>query len=407
VKFHFFHLMPWQDLPDDFRERYRSVWIDAPASELFDGRRGHEHYNDFLDELEFAEEVGFDSIGVNEHHSNAYGLMPSPNLMAASLARRTSRANLLVLGNSAALYNPPTRVAEEMAMLDVLSGGRLIAGFPLGTAMDTVFAYSQNPATLRAKYQESVELILRAWEATEPFSFNGRFTKLRYVSVWPRPIQQPRPPIWIPGAGSVEVFDWCIEHDFLYAYLSFFGFQRARATMEGFWAAVERLGAEPNPYRTAYVQFVGVADSDAEAERLYARHGEYFYNRCLHIDPRYMSPPGYTTMETMRRALESGARRRPATTGSGEVAWKQIVDEGWIVTGSPETVTEKLAELVDTMRIGHLLVQPMFGSMPRELALESTRRFATEVAPKLRDRWSEWEDRWSPASPVGAHAERA
>ena len=81
--------------------------------------------------------VGFDGIGVNEHHANAYGLMPSPNIMAATLTRRTSKAALVVLGNSIALYNPPIRVAEEFAMLDVLSGGRLVAGFPVGTSMDT------------------------------------------------------------------------------------------------------------------------------------------------------------------------------------------------------------------------------------------------------------------------------
>src|SRR5207248_5624638 len=119
----------------------------------------------------------------------------SPTLMAAALARRTSRAKLVVLGNSVALYDPPTRVAEEMAMLDVISGGRLIAGFPVGTPMDTVYCYGENPATLREKYREGVELILRAWTADEIFSFNGKYTKLRYVNPWPRPLQQPHPPV--------------------------------------------------------------------------------------------------------------------------------------------------------------------------------------------------------------------
>jgi alkanesulfonate monooxygenase SsuD/methylene tetrahydromethanopterin reductase-like flavin-dependent oxidoreductase (luciferase family) len=272
VKFHYFHLMPWPDLPADFRQKYKSVWIDAPAKTLYDGARGYEVYNEYLDELELAQQVGFDSIGVNEHHSNAYGLMPSPNLMAAALARRTSRSNLLVLGNPVALYNPPTRVAEEMAMLDVLSGGRLIAGFPLGTAMDTVYSYSHNPATLRAKYAEGVDLILRAWQAEEPFAFNGKFTKLRYTSIWPRPIQQ-QPPIWIPGGGAIEVWDYCLQREFCHAYLSFFGFERAKPTMEGFWQAAERLGVDRNPYRTAFVQFIGIADSDAEAERMFGPHG--------------------------------------------------------------------------------------------------------------------------------------
>jgi alkanesulfonate monooxygenase SsuD/methylene tetrahydromethanopterin reductase-like flavin-dependent oxidoreductase (luciferase family) len=407
VKFHYFHLMPWPYLPDDFRQKYPSVWIDAPASELYDGVRGHDVYNDYLDELEFAEEMGFDSIGVNEHHSNAYGLMPSPNLMAAALARRTSRANILVMGNSVALYNPPTRVAEEMAMLDVLSGGRLIAGFPLGTSMDTVYAYSQNPATLRAKYDEGVELILKAWAAEEPFAWNGKFNKLRYVSVWPRPIQQPHPPVWIPGGGAIEVWDYCIQNDFCYAYLSFFGLERAKPTMQGFWEAVDRLGAEPNPYRTAFVQYVAIADSDAEAERLYAEHAEYFYNKCLHIDSRYMAPPGYQTIPSLRRGLQRAFRARPAAASSAAgVTWKEIADNGWIIAGSPETVAERIEAVADTLNVGHLITQPIFGSMPRDVAFHNTRRFAEEVIPRLRPKFSEWEDRWTPRTPSAKSAAR-
>src|SRR6266550_3758050 len=150
MKLMWFHLMPYTELPDDFREKYPSVWVDIHSS-LFDPRRAHHMYNDFMDELEFAAECGFDAVCVNEHHSNGYGLMPSPNLVASALARRTSDTALCVLGNSLALYNPPTRVAEEFAMIDCISGGRLIAGFPVGSPMDTCYAYGQNPSLLRAR----------------------------------------------------------------------------------------------------------------------------------------------------------------------------------------------------------------------------------------------------------------
>ena len=120
-------------------------------------------YDRYIDQLVYAEECGFDGICVNEHHNNGYGLMPSPNLIASILASRTSRAAITVLGNSVALYNPPVRVAEELAMLDLFSPGRLIAGFPVGTSMDTAYAYSVNPGTLRPKYYEGIELIMKAW----------------------------------------------------------------------------------------------------------------------------------------------------------------------------------------------------------------------------------------------------
>jgi len=112
MRFVWFNLMPWPDLPDDFREKYRSIWVDIPNA-LYEPVRGHEVYNTYLDQLEFAETVGFDGLEVNEHHANAYGLMPSPSLKAAALSRRTSRAALVVLASSIALYNPPLRVARS------------------------------------------------------------------------------------------------------------------------------------------------------------------------------------------------------------------------------------------------------------------------------------------------------
>src|SRR5687767_15239073 len=108
MKLHSFHLMPYADLPEDFKQKYRSVWVDVP-SHLFDPAKAHDMYIDYLDELEYAAEMGFDGLCVNEHHQNAYGLMPSPNLMAATLARQTKDVGIVVLGNSLALYNPPTR----------------------------------------------------------------------------------------------------------------------------------------------------------------------------------------------------------------------------------------------------------------------------------------------------------
>ena len=210
---------------------------------MYDPELGHVAYHQYLDQLEYAEQVGFDGIGVNEHHANAYGLMPSPNIMAATLTRRTSKAALVVLGNSIALYNPPLRVAEEFAMLDVLSGGRLIAGFPVGTSMDTNYAYGTIPALTREKYAEAHDLIRKAWAADEPFAFNGRYTKLRYVNCWPKPIQKPHPPIFIPGGGSVETYDFCIDNTYSYSYLSYSGYLRAKLLMEGYWKRVaEREG---------------------------------------------------------------------------------------------------------------------------------------------------------------------
>jgi alkanesulfonate monooxygenase SsuD/methylene tetrahydromethanopterin reductase-like flavin-dependent oxidoreductase (luciferase family) len=394
VKVEWFHLMPWPYLPDGFRENYRSVWVDVPPS-LYDPVRGHAVYHEYLDELEHADELGFDGICVNEHHQNAYGLMPSPNLMAATLARNTRNAKIVVMGNSVALYNPPVRVAEEFAMLDVLSGGRLVAGFPVGTPMDTTYCYGEPPITLREKYREGVDLVLRAWAAEEPFAFNGKYTQLRYVNTWPRPIQRPHPPVWIPGGGSVETWQWCVENDFLYAYLSYFGYQSGKRVMDGFWETAEGLGADRNPYRAGFLQFVAVADSDAQAEEMYAEHAIYFYNRCLNLFPGFANPPGYTSPETMRRGI-IGQVQAAAEAQDPNLSWRDIVDRGYVVAGSPSTVIDRLTEVVTNLNVGHLMVLLQFGSMGRDVTMENSERFAADVLPKMRELFPDWEDRWWP-----------
>ena len=397
MKLMWFHLMPYTELPDDFRDKHPSVWVDIHSS-LFDPRRAHHMYNDFMDELEFAAECGFDAVCVNEHHSNGYGLMPSPNLIASALARRTTDTALCVMGNSLALYNPPTRVAEEFAMIDVISGGRLIAGFPVGTPMDTCFAYGQNPSTLRDRYYEAHDLVLRAWTETDTFAFNGRFNQQRYVNIWPRPVQKPHPPIWIPGGGSIETWRWCAEMDHVYAYLSYFGYQAGQVTMDGFWAEMDRLGKDRNPYRAGFLQFVGVAESREEAYRLYREPAEYFYGRCLHVDPRFAGAPGYTSEATQRAGVVGQvaqvARMRRFDTLAREM--DAIVEKGYVIIGSPDEVAAQLKEVGTNLNVGHLMLLCQFGNMGKDLAKYNTKLFAERVMPQVADTFSEWEDRWWP-----------
>jgi alkanesulfonate monooxygenase SsuD/methylene tetrahydromethanopterin reductase-like flavin-dependent oxidoreductase (luciferase family) len=408
MKLCWFHLMPYTDLPDDFKERHPSVWVDID-SRLFDPVKGHRMYNEFLDELEFAADEGFDGICVNEHHSNGYGLMPSPNLMAASLARRTSDAAIIVMGNSLALYNPPLRVAEEFAMLDCVSGGRLIAGFPVGTPMDTCFAYGQNPGQLRDRYHEAHDLILRAWTEPGPFTFHGRYNQLRYVNPWPRPLQQPHPPIWIPGGGSVETWRWCAERDYVYSYLSYFGYKLGESTMRGFWNEMDRLGKDRNPYRAGFLQFVGVAETRAEAIDLYREPAEYFYNRCLHVSPRFTNPPGYMSEASLRARMQSMVALAGARAAGGAGLPQKIedfVDAGYLIVGSPDEVAEQLRRVALELNVGQMMLLLQFGNMSRDLTLFNTEQFARRVAPQLRDLFDDrWENRWWPC-PL-ARADRA
>jgi alkanesulfonate monooxygenase SsuD/methylene tetrahydromethanopterin reductase-like flavin-dependent oxidoreductase (luciferase family) len=389
MKFTWFNLMPWPYLPDDFRENNRSVWVDIDQK-LFDPAKSHEVYNTYMDLLEYADTVGFDGVGVNEHHQNGYGIMPSPNIIAAGLARRTKDAAIVVLGNSIALYNPPIRVAEEFAMLDCISGGRLVAGFPVGTSMDTNYCYGQIPSLTREKYQEAHDLIIKAWTTREPFAWNGRYNKLRHVNIWPRPIQQPHPPVHIPGGGSVETYDFCIDNTYSYSYLSFSGYLRAQALMSGYWKRVEERGVDKSPYRAGFAQTILVADTDEEAERLYSEHVSYFYNRCLHVYPGFADAPGYRTIKT----IQSGALSQyaPPRGGYATLSWKDLVEGGHVIAGSPETVRQRMEALIKGLNVGNIFCLMHVGNMPADKCMYSTKLFAEKVMPKLRGMFPDWAD---------------
>jgi len=142
----------------------------------------------------------------------------------------------------------------------------------------------------------------------------------------------------------------------------------------------------------AFAQGIVVAPTDQQAERDFAQHADYFYDRCLHIHPNFADAPGYRSLNSIRAAMQSGlpAQLKP------HYAWKDLVDDGIIIAGSPKTVRERLREAMQSLNCGHLITGIHMGSMPPELVRQSTELLAREVIPHLRDMWSEWEDKWSP-----------
>jgi alkanesulfonate monooxygenase SsuD/methylene tetrahydromethanopterin reductase-like flavin-dependent oxidoreductase (luciferase family) len=277
--------------------------------------------------------------------------------------------------------------------------------------MDTCFAYGQNPSQLRQRYHEAHDLILRAWQDPDPFTWNGRFHKLRYVNVWPRPLQKPHPPVWIPGGGSIETWRWCAELDYVYSYLSYFGYKNGEVTMRGFWDEMQRLGKDPNPYRAGFLQFVGVAETRAEALALYREPAEYFYGRCLHLDPRFAQAPGYASEATqrarVRSAVADAAARSRTNAGAQATGFEAIVDEGYVIVGSPDEVAEQLRKVAVNLNVGHLMLLLQFGNMDHQLTQHNTELFAKRVLPQLADLFDgEWEDRWWPRGLPAAQAAR-
>ncbi len=399
MKISMFHLMPHRDLPDDFEKRYHSVWVDPPWSELADAETVGRYYNWTLDELIYAAKAGIDGICVNEHHQNAYGFMPGPNLMGSVLARATngSDVGIVQMGATLPMTNPPIRVAEEYAMLDCMSGGRLIAGMPLGSAMDGV-CYGIPPVEQRERYYEAHDLILRAWQAEEIFPFNGKYTQLPMVNPWPRPIQQPHPPIWVPGSGSLSTWDFAAKHGHCYCFLSYFGNNLGKQVMDGYWRFVEDGGHDPNPYRAGFLQLVAVGETDADAEREYYPHIRYFYDKSLHIAPEFANPPGFQDYRSLANSVRTqGNIWADLREQLPEWGYGDFVENQFVIAGGPESVRQQLEEAIRKLRVGNLMVLLHIGSMPPELTKKNIDLFTREVLPHVRDIWDdEWTNHWWP-----------
>jgi alkanesulfonate monooxygenase SsuD/methylene tetrahydromethanopterin reductase-like flavin-dependent oxidoreductase (luciferase family) len=353
----------------------------------------------YLRMYQHAAEVGFDSVLLNEHHQTIGAMTPSPNLMAAALANTIpEHTDIAIVGNSLALYNPPTRVAEEYAFLDAISNGRLIAGFVYGTPMDSAYAYGVAPSKVRERFAEAHDLILKAWTHPEPFAWNGKHNKLRYVNIWPQPVQKPHPPIWIPGSGSLETWELVTEKNYCYGHLSFSGMRSAKPLVDSYWEYVDRAGGDMNPNRMAFTQLVCVSETDAKAEEEYSEAVQYFYRNTNRVAPAFVAAPGYRSEASMRWELEMAEKRGIDRTRAarGEFTWKDYVEGGFIIAGSPATVRDQLREVVKTLRVGQLIPTPHMGNLSEEQAKKNSTLFATEVIPYLRDIWSEYPDLWTP-----------
>jgi alkanesulfonate monooxygenase SsuD/methylene tetrahydromethanopterin reductase-like flavin-dependent oxidoreductase (luciferase family) len=165
--------------------------------------------------------------------------------------------------------------------------------------------------------------------------------------------------------------------------------------MDGFWDRMESAGKEKNPYHAGFAQVVCIAESDEQAKELYWPHIDYFYNRCLHVYPGFADAPGYRTNRTIKAGIRSQFEQAQANRRAAQ-SWEGLVENGYVVAGSPETVIAKLNELADDLNIGHLMVLLQMGDMPRETAMYNTRMFAEHVIPAMRDKFSGFEDHWYP-----------
>ncbi len=345
---------------------------DFPApSAMFDPEEGHRLYDEYLNELVLAEELGFDTVALPEQHSKQDNIDPSPNILVSHLVGRTKNIQLLPYGAILPLHNP-IRIAEEYAMLDVLSKGRLLAGFVHG-GLTNYLAYGMDYFSEKEKFEEAWDLIVKAWTADEPFQWKGKHYQFEKVSVWPRPYQKPHPPVYTAGGASGKT---AAEKGASYGI----GFTTTTEEARGLFAMYrgtyeKRHGRAPPDGNLAVARSVYVAETDKKAREECERHLLHQY--------RVLYRPSMVANERAAKAanvsLYWASRLFLAEDG-----YDAIVKKGNHIAGSPETVADLILEQRRELGFGRFLGLFRFGSLPHGQAEKSMRLFAEEVMPRLR-----------------------
>jgi alkanesulfonate monooxygenase SsuD/methylene tetrahydromethanopterin reductase-like flavin-dependent oxidoreductase (luciferase family) len=380
LEFYTFSLMPYPHIPPG--EELESVWITL-GNGHYDPRVGHRLYQEYLEQMVAAERFGYDGVLVNEHHQTAYAVQPAPNLWAAYLTARTSRIRIGIIGNALPLHRSPVRVAEEIAMLDVLSGGRIISGHVRAMGAEYVSA-GADPTTGRDRFWEAHELILKAWTEDGPFPWHGEHYCLEYVNPWPRPLQQPHPPVWIPGSTSTETIREAARRRLPYMMTPTSNWLTKKAFAYYRQVAEEEFGYTPPPRQLGRLVHTHVAETDEQAHREARPHVMWFFRNGMKLPRHLLLPPGYNPAASMQRTLEGqrSAGAKPLT----ELSYEELVDGGYVIVGSPQTVIERYEAMIEEHRIGMVMsAGGHIGSMPHWLVLKNMQLMAEEVMPHFRD----------------------
>lgn len=406
MKVNYFQQVPYRELPDDFEKRYAESVITTPYFEVTEPGKVRDSFRQALDETLHAARAGFDAVAITEHGQSSYDMAPNPNILEAAIAYATETEGLATgiypLGRSLGKSREPVRAAEELAMLDAISGGRLISGFPVGLAYDANINNGVPPAETRLRFDENLELVLKAWTERDPFVWNGRFHQHPAVNIWPRPVQQdPHPPVWITGIGNPRTMEFCLDRSFGFNYFGWFGAKvTGKRIFDRFWDAADRLGKDHNPYQMGFMQAICVADTDEQAEKQFARHAEYFYQKAIGSIPmERLALPGGIDIKGLEFIF-----RDPGDFGiypkMREATFAELLDAGSVICGSPATVRDQITEFVRDFRIGNLHAMLQFGSMPHELAKANISLFAEQVLPHLRGIWDDegWAHHWWPTA---------
>lgn len=343
-------------------------------------------YAEHLEAWEALDRLGYDGVGFNEHHCSPYGLMNSPNLMASAAAQRTKKLKLLIYGNLLPLHEP-LRLAEELAMLDCLSNGRIISGFARGIPRE----YQVHNVPLsqsRERFEEAYEIVTRAW-TEDVFSYSGKYWSYKDVALWPRPVQKPHPPIMIPIVGSQESIEFAGRHN-IGITPGLAGGGLRDDIIRHYAKSLKAAGHRITPDHLSLALNAYVADSKAQAVKEVAPYHLYFnktlFSHGSFTETAAQRQAGYVEQNSTDYVRPENQRaaallREDFRNMTFESFQKQAEN---LPYGTASEVAERIIAQAEHAGANMVQIGLNRGAMPHEMFMEQIRRFAEGVLPRLQ-----------------------
>jgi alkanesulfonate monooxygenase SsuD/methylene tetrahydromethanopterin reductase-like flavin-dependent oxidoreductase (luciferase family) len=402
MKIGYFTERPYRWVPEE--ALFRNHAFFAVSNKYFDREKAADDYNYYLDEACYAEELGFDAVALNEHHGTPFCMGGVMNVEAAILARITSTVKIVLVGNPLPVIKHPLRMAEELAEIDLISRGRLVAGWVRGAGSEQFFN-NANPAYNREYFNEAHDFIIQAWTRPGPWRYEGKHFHYRHVNPWALPYQKPHPQMWIPGVLSPETVRWCAEHRYPYV-----GLGTAIGPTCDLWDIyadeAAKHGYQAGPENFGYLIPTFVAETEEKAQDL-GRGFIYGGGQTAFSRPEHTLPPGYNSKSAIRMlAKQPGGSwlgvsrdklrqaREEAQDQEAEFAeirrklansYQKAQQGLQIVVGSPKTVIPKIKTMLRVLRPGIFIFFHIQGPVSNTDRLTSVRLMAQEVVPAIRE----------------------
>ena len=405
---------PYQDLQSGYFGATGLPIKDLTLSnDIYDPQVGADLYNRYLDEKLYAEEMGFDGLMLNEHHSTPFCMGGVVNIEASILARMTKRAKIVLLGNILPLWDDPLWLVEQLATIDMISRGRLVSGWVRGTGRESV-AHNAPPAYNWERFQEAHDFIVKAWTTPGPFRWEGKHFHYRYVNPWVKPYQKPHPPIWLPGVVSKDSLIWAANNRFPYIMLAT-KMEPTRQAFQLYYDTAAELGYEAGPQNIGYLWKVHVDETEELAEEVGRKYVQGPSNPFLAgnegtQNPALMTLPGLTSRTRVLPTRDAATTARGGQFSSNRPYEDQTADYT-IISGTPKTVLPKIRHVLEYLRPGSVFFWDGDGAMTHDDQMRSLRLMGEEVIPAVREMAKELElpgpFEVDPASgqPVGATSE--